>query len=70
MIRLTFECPTTGEPLPTMRTSLWLSDADDVQVAMHCPRCSQLHRFTRRDAVLAVAGPPLAIERDGLTARP
>jgi endogenous inhibitor of DNA gyrase (YacG/DUF329 family) len=48
MTRLTFECPETGKPLPAMT----VADADpDMRIAVHCPKCSQLHVFANGDAV-------------------
>ena len=48
MSRLTFECPETGKPL----SALTIDDAaQDVRIAVHCPKCSQLHMFSNADAV-------------------
>jgi endogenous inhibitor of DNA gyrase (YacG/DUF329 family) len=48
MTRLTFECPETGKPLSAMT----VDDAtEDVRLAVHCPKCSQLHVFSNGDAV-------------------
>jgi hypothetical protein len=48
MTRLTFECPETGKPLSAMTVD---DSAADIRLAVHCPKCSQLHVFTNGDAV-------------------
>ena len=48
MTTLSFQCPETGKPLPTMT----MGSADpEARVAVHCPKCSQLHVFSAADAV-------------------
>jgi hypothetical protein len=48
MSRFTFECPETGKPLPAMT----LDDPEPgMRVAVHCPKCSQLHVFSEAEAV-------------------
>jgi hypothetical protein len=48
MTTLTFECPETGKPLPAMT----LAGAEpETRMAVHCPKCSQLHFFAPGDAV-------------------
>ena len=48
MTRLKFECPETGKPLSAMT----VADADpDMRLAVHCPKCSQLHVFSNGDAI-------------------
>jgi len=43
-----FQCPETGKPLP----AITLTAADpEARVALHCPKCSQLHVFAAGDAV-------------------
>jgi hypothetical protein len=64
MIRMTYECPETHEPLPSMSTAVWMaSDDTAVLVMCHCPKCSKRHAFSRADAILAVDAP--VGERDG-----
>jgi endogenous inhibitor of DNA gyrase (YacG/DUF329 family) len=48
MTRLTFECPETGKPLTAMTVD---ETAGDMRLAVHCPKCSQLHVFSKGDAV-------------------
>ena len=48
MTTLSFQCPATGKPLPAM--TMTAADAE-VRVAVHCPKCSQLHVFAAADAV-------------------
>jgi hypothetical protein len=48
MTRLTFVCPETGKPLSAVTVD---DTAQDVRIAVHCPKCSQLHVFANRDAV-------------------
>jgi hypothetical protein len=48
MTTLTFECPETGKPLSAMTVE---DTYEDVRLAVHCPKCSQLHVFTNGDAV-------------------
>ena len=45
---LQFECPTTSKPLPPM---LMGADSPEARIAVHCPKCSQLHLFSASDAV-------------------
>ena len=52
MIWMTFECPTTGQPLRSMQASEWSSEMTEALIAMHCPKCSQLHTFARDQAIL------------------
>ena len=48
MTRLTFECPETGKPL----TAMTVADGDaGARMAVHCPKCSQLHFFDAGQAV-------------------
>jgi hypothetical protein len=54
MIRMTFECPGTGEPLQSMALDDWTAVQPDLQMALHCPKCSQLHTFTSADAIVEV----------------
>ena len=64
MIRMTYECPETHEPLASMSTAVWTaSDDTAVLVMFHCPKCSKRHAFSRADAILAVDAP--VGKRDG-----
>ena len=56
MIRLTFECPDTGKPLSGTAIEDWTGEAPDALIAMHCPKCSGMHEFTRADGILAMSG--------------
>ncbi|HEY7623365.1 MAG TPA: hypothetical protein VH834_26565 [Solirubrobacteraceae bacterium] len=61
---MTYECPETHEPLPSMSTTVWMaSDDPAVLVMFHCPKCSTRHAFSRADAILAVGAP--VGKRDG-----
>ena len=47
MTRLTFDCPETGKPLP----ALTVDDPEPgMRMAVHCPKCSQLHFFASAEA--------------------
>ena len=48
MTRLTFECPETGKPLAAMTVE---TPDPGMRVAVHCPKCSQLHFFASDEAV-------------------
>ena len=48
MTRLSSNAPTTSKPLPPM---LMGADSPDARIAVHCPKCSQLHLFSASDAV-------------------
>ncbi len=52
MIWMTFECPETGQPLRTVRSSQWSADTTGALMALHCPKCSHMHMFSRGDAIL------------------
>jgi hypothetical protein len=56
MLRLAFECPTTGQPINRMAVEGWDEDAEDTLLAIHCPKCSQLHQFSRADALVEMSG--------------
>jgi hypothetical protein len=56
MIRLMFECPSTGKPLAGTAIEEWLGEMPDALIAMHCPKCSTLHEFTRAEGILMVGG--------------
>jgi hypothetical protein len=34
----------------------WTGEAPDALIAMHCPKCSGMHEFTRADGILAMSG--------------
>jgi hypothetical protein len=56
MLRLAFECPVTGKPINRMAVTGWDEDAEDTRLAIHCPKCSQLHEFSRADAIVELSG--------------
>jgi hypothetical protein len=57
VIRTMFACTQTGEPLVTRMTAgTWPSRDDTTLVSIHCPKCGQLHRFGRSDAILVLEG--------------
>jgi hypothetical protein len=56
VIRLMFECPETGKPLSGMAIEDWTGEAPDALIAMHCPKCSGMHEFTRAEGILMMAG--------------
>jgi hypothetical protein len=56
MIRLMFECPSTGKPLSGMAIEEWIGEVPDALIAMHCPKCSTLHEFSRAQGILMVGG--------------
>ena len=56
MIWMTFECPQTGQPLRTLQPTLWSADRTDALMALHCPKCSQMHMFGRDHAILEMSG--------------
>ena len=58
MIRMTCECPTTGEPLATMAIDDWTAADPDALIAVHCPKCSELHAFARSQYVLELSPVP------------
>jgi hypothetical protein len=56
VIWMTFECPQTGQPLRTMQSAAWSAEMMDTLMALHCPKCSQMHMFGRDDAILEMRG--------------
>jgi len=54
VIWMTFECPETGRPLRAMQSAIWTSESTDTRMALHCPKCSQMHMFSRGDAILEI----------------
>jgi hypothetical protein len=52
VIWMTFECPETGRPLRAMQSAIWSSESTGTLMALHCPKCSQMHMFGRDDAIL------------------
>jgi hypothetical protein len=56
MVRLMFECPSTGKPLSGVAIEEWVGEVPDALIAMHCPKCSSLHEFTRSQGILMVGG--------------
>jgi hypothetical protein len=52
MIRMSFDCPETGEPLSAMNVGQWPGRGDEL-MSMHCPKCSKLHSFGPAQAIVA-----------------
>jgi len=52
MIRMMCECPTTGDPLLNMAVDDWTAAHDEVRITRHCPKCSELHTFSKADQVM------------------
>jgi hypothetical protein len=55
MIRMMFECPTTGRPLSRIAVEDWVGESPDMILAVHCSSCSGLHHFRRSDAILELS---------------
>jgi hypothetical protein len=51
MMQLT--CPTTGLPLQAMALDEEAAGLPGVRLALHCPKCSQMHVFGEHDAGVA-----------------
>ena len=51
MIHLMFECPATGKPLAGAAIDDWTGEVPDALIALHCPKCSGLHEFTRAEGI-------------------
>jgi hypothetical protein len=56
VIWMTFECPETGQPLRMMQSAAWSAETTEALMALHCPKCSQMHRFSRDHAILEMSG--------------
>jgi RNase P subunit RPR2 len=57
VIRTMFTCTETGEPLVTRMTAgTWPARDESTLVSIHCPKCGQLHRFGRSEAILVLEG--------------
>ncbi|HWT22062.1 MAG TPA: hypothetical protein VN213_01010 [Solirubrobacteraceae bacterium] len=65
MIRLMFECPETGKPLAGAAIDDWTGEVADALIALHCPKCSGLHEFTRAQGIMMVAGMAPAVVATG-----
>jgi hypothetical protein len=57
VIRMTYECPETHEPLPKISTAVWTASDDTALLAIHCRHCSKRHAFSRADAILSFDAP-------------
>ena len=44
-----FSCPTTGLALQEMALDDEAAGMPGVRLALHCPKCSQMHVFTEQD---------------------
>ena len=51
MTTMRFSCPTTGLALQEMGLDEEAAGVPGVRLALHCPKCSQMHVFTEQDAV-------------------
>jgi hypothetical protein len=71
MIRMLFECPTTGKRLSRLAVEDWVAEDPEMILAVHCPKCSGLHHFHRSDAILELgsAFAPRARALESLVAR-
>jgi hypothetical protein len=52
MTKMQFSCPTTGLPLQEMTLDDEAAGLPGVRLALHCPKCSQMHLFTEQDAIV------------------
>ncbi len=56
MIKLMFECPETGKPLSGTAIAGWTGETPEALIALHCPKCSGLHEFTRAQGIMMMSG--------------
>ncbi|MET0683781.1 MAG: hypothetical protein ABW060_00630 [Solirubrobacteraceae bacterium] len=49
MTTMQFTCPTTGLALQQMALDDEAAGMPGVRLALHCPKCSQMHVFTEQD---------------------
>ena len=49
MTTMQFTCPTTGLALQEMALDDEAAGVPGVRLALHCPKCSQMHVFTEQD---------------------
>lgn len=49
MTTMRFSCPTTGLALREMALDDEAAGMPGVRLALHCPKCSQMHVFTEQD---------------------
>ena len=52
MTTMQFTCPTTGLALQQMALDDEAAGMPGVRLALHCPKCSQMHVFTEQDATV------------------
>ncbi|HZB78130.1 MAG TPA: hypothetical protein VE526_18000 [Solirubrobacteraceae bacterium] len=52
MTMMRFSCPTTGLALQEMALDEEAAGVPGARLALHCPKCSQMHVFTEQDAVV------------------
>ena len=57
MTKMQFSCPTTGLALKEMTLDDEAAGLPGVRLALHCPKCSQMHLFTEQDAVVEQPAP-------------
>ena len=50
MTTMQFTCPTTGLALQEMALDDEAAGMPGVRLALHCPKCSQMHVFSEHDA--------------------
>ena len=50
MTKMQFACPTTGLALQEMALDDEAAGMPGVRLALHCPKCSQMHVFSENDA--------------------
>ena len=57
MTRMQFSCPTTGLALQEMALDDEAAGMPGVRLALHCPKCSEMHMFTEQDALVEAPVP-------------
>jgi hypothetical protein len=57
MTTMRFTCPTTGLSLQAMHLDDEAAGLPGVRLALHCPKCSQMHVFSEGDAAVEEAVP-------------
>ena len=57
MTEMHFTCPETGLALPDAAIDDVMASTPRFRMAMHCPKCSQLHAFELEEAPLEELAP-------------
>jgi len=57
MTRMQFSCRTTGLALQEMALDDEAAGMPGVRLALHCPKCSEMHMFTEQDALVEAPVP-------------